>query len=262
MSPLEVVIVDDERVAVRRLARLLRDCGNVVVTGTAENAAEAKALIERNAPDLVLLDIEMPGMNGVSLAEELKIRPERPAIIFVTAFSRFALEAFDVAATDYLLKPVEPPRLAEAIDRVLSQRARRAYLERIAELEALVAQLRDFEQSSSADSNAALWMPSGKGQERVAIRDILWLQAERDYVRAHTHGRSYFMRGRLGQFEERLAKHGIIRVHRSAMVRASAIARILPRGDRGYQLVLFSGAVVDASRRFAPRVRELAAASS
>jgi len=259
MPPLEVVIVDDEPVAVRRLAGLLRGRDDVVVAGTAGTAEEAIALVERDPPDLILLDIEMPGMNGISLADRLRALPQRPAIIFVTAFSRFALEAFDVAATDYLLKPVEAPRLAEAIERVRDQRAHRNTAERISELERLVHRLRGFEQASSGNENGSLWLPSRNGQERVAARDIIWLESERDYVRIHTGERSYFVRARLGDLEARLREHGIIRVHRSALVRAGAITRIVPRGDRGYRLILANGATVDASRRFAARVRELTA---
>jgi DNA-binding LytR/AlgR family response regulator len=259
MPPLEVVIVDDEPVAVRRLAGLLRGRKDVSIAGTASTAEEAIALVERAPPDLILLDIEMPGMNGISLADRLRASPERPAIIFVTAFSRFALEAFDVAATDYLLKPVEAPRLDEAIERVRARRADRHTAERISELERLVHRLRGFEQANSANENSSLWLPARNGQERVAIRDIIWLEAERDYVRIHTRERSYFVRARLGLLEKRLREHGIIRVHRSALVSAGAITRIVPRGDRGYRLILTNDATVDASRRFAARVRELTA---
>jgi DNA-binding LytR/AlgR family response regulator len=259
MPSLEVVIVDDEPVAVRRLAGLLRGQKDVAVTGTAANAAEALALVERNPPDLILLDIEMPGMNGISLAGELRAVAERPAIIFVTAFSRFALEAFDVAATDYLLKPVEAPRLAEAIERVRNMRSSRKTAERIAELESLVQRLRSVERASASGENASLWLPSRQGQERVGIRDIVWVEAERDYVRIHTGGRSYFVRARMAKLEKRLSGHGIIRVHRSFMVSAAAITRIEPRGDRGYRLILSTGAIVDASRRFAAQVRALIA---
>jgi DNA-binding LytR/AlgR family response regulator len=259
MSPLEVVIVDDEPVAVRRLAGLLRRCGDVAVTGTAANAGEALELMERKSPDLILLDIEMPGMSGIGLAGELRAMAERPAIIFVTAFSRFALEAFDVAATDYLLRPVEEPRLAEAIERVRRNRANSRTAERIADLESLVHRLRSLELASGSGDSAHLWLPSGQGQERVAIRDIVWIQAERDYVRIHTSERSYFVRARLGKLETRLKKHGIVRVHRSAMVSAAAIVKIEPRGDRGYRLILSGGKSVGASRRFAVQVRSLIA---
>jgi DNA-binding LytR/AlgR family response regulator len=262
MPVLDVVIVDDEPVAVRRLAGLLRGCKDVAVTGTAANAGEALALVERTPPDLILLDIEMPGMSGIGLAGELRSVADRPAIIFVTAFSRFALEAFDVAATDYLLKPVEAPRLAEAIERVRRNRSSRKTAERIAELESLVQRLRNVEGASASGENPSLWLPSGRGQERVPIRDIVWAEAERDYVRIHTAGRSYFVRARLGKLEKRLGEHGVIRVHRSALVSATAIARIEPRGDRGFRLILSTGTSVDASRRFAARVRALIADKS
>jgi DNA-binding LytR/AlgR family response regulator len=257
MPQLDVVIVDDEPVAIRRLASLLRRCDGVSVTGTASNAEEAHSLVKRCLPDLVLLDIEMPGINGIGLADQLRALPDAPAVIFVTAFSRFALEAFDVAATDYLLKPVEAPRLIEAIERVRAQRTGRQSAQRIAELEDLVSRLRSFEQASVAADNEVMWFPSAQGHDRVAVRDIEWIEAERDYVHIHTRDKSYFVRGRLGDLEKRLAGHGVIRVHRSAMVRAAAITRVEAYGDRGYRLVMANGAAVRASRRFGSRVREL-----
>lgn len=257
MRRLEVVVVDDEPVAIRRLVALLKDIGGVRVAGTAANADEALALIHACEPDLALVDIEMPGLNGIGLAAQLRAKTA-PAVVFVTAFSRFAVEAFDLQAADYLLKPVEAPRLAEAIERVRSQREQGLAAERVAELEGLVRRLREMEHSPPTATDM-MWLSDGQGTDRVPVIDIRWVEAERDYVRIHTSRRSYFVRGRLGEFEARLSPTGMVRVHRSALVRASTVARIEASGERGYRLVLDDGTTVEASRRFGTRVREIAA---
>lgn len=257
MPLLEVVVVDDEPVAIRRLVALLKGIDGVKVAGTAANADEALALIRACDPDLALVDIEMPGLNGIGLAAKLRAMSTPPAVVFVTAFSRFAVEAFDLQATDYLLKPVEAPRLAEAIERVRSQREQGLAAGRVAELEGLVRRLREMEHSPPATD--MMWLSDGQGCDRLRAIDIRWIEAERDYVRIHTSRRSYFVRGRLGDFEARLSATGMVRVHRSALVRASTVARIEASGERGYRLILDDGTAVEVSRRFGTRVREIAA---
>jgi DNA-binding LytR/AlgR family response regulator len=253
---LEVMIVDDEPVAVRRLAALLGAFADVTLVGTAGNAAEAIDRAAESRPDLVLLDIEMPGMNGIGLADRLLGMADPPAIVFVTAFGRFALDAFDLAATDYLVKPVEPARLAEAIERVRRQRASRDAATRIGDLDRIVERLRRFEHG---DDDLTLWLPDLRARDRVRIADVQWIAAERDYVRVHVPNRSYLVRGRIGELAAQLEGHGLLRVHRSALVRIGAVARIEHRGDRSYRLVFGDGRHVDASRRFATVVREAVA---
>lgn len=261
MPPLEVVVVDDEPVAVRRLVALLKTIDGVEVTGMAANGGDALDLIGSVKPGLALLDVEMPGMNGIRLAEALREMPDCPAIVFVTAFSRFAIEAFDLGAAHYLLKPVEASRLAEAVGRVRSERDSRSSAERIADLEDVVRRLRALEHVSSP-ADEVLWLPDGLAHEKVPVSDITWIEAERDYVRIHTARRSYFLRGRLGEMEARLGPAGIVRVHRSAMVSAAAVTRVEASGDRGYRLVLTDGTSVEASRRFGARVRALTSSAS
>lgn len=262
MCSLSVAIFDDEAIAIRRLSRLLRDCPGVSIVGTAANAEEAERVVQERNPDLILLDIEMPGLSGIAFAGQLTVSQNAPAIIFVTAYSRFALEAFDLAATDYLLKPVEPRRLADAIERVRTQVTARQSSERVAELEELVRKLRVYEQSQSHIANEAMWIPTGTGQEQVPVRDIIWIGADRDYVRIHTAKRTYFMRARLGELARRLVGHGLIRVHRSAIVRTAAIRRIEPDGDRCHRLTLNDGTILPASRRLGQAVRRSRALSA
>jgi two-component system response regulator AlgR len=251
---MRVVIVDDEPVAIRRLSRLLSTL-DVEVVGSAGTAEQALSVVARTTPDLVLLDIEMPGANGIDLAAKCRALPNPPAIVFVTAFSRFAIAAFDLAADHYLLKPVEVDQLDNALRRVAQKLLDRQSASRTKELEDVVAQLR-----ASDDANAQeqyLWLPDPRGHARIRLSDIIWISAERDYVRIHLRGKSYLARGRIHMIASRLASHGFIRVHRSAIVRAGCIEHVGWVGDRRYRLTLSDGTRVEVSRRFAAEVRLL-----
>ena len=249
-----IIIVDDEPVAIRRISALLRTIEDAAVVASANNAESALELVAEHHPDLVLLDIEMPGANGIKLAETLRALTEPPAIVFITAYSGFALDAFDVAATDYLLKPVEPARLREAVDRVRKDLADQTAARRVGELEDVVRRLRSLELEDDFD-DSTLWLSDLSGCHRVRVADVHWMEAERDYVRVHVADRSYLVRGRFGEFASRYRKHGLVRIHRSTLVQLRSVMRIEYRGDRSYRLVLRNGAAIDASRRFASVVR-------
>jgi DNA-binding LytR/AlgR family response regulator len=255
---LRVAIIDDEPLAVRRLQIALGEMSDVEIAGVASDGAAALGLIETIRPDLIFLDVKMPVMNGLEVLAALP--PEsRPAVILVTAFSRFAVSAFEAAAIDYLLKPVEFPRLREAVDRVrASQRARQADT-RIAELLALVADL----QAADADLGAAprreadLWIAEKNGAARVPLRDIEMIAAEGDYVRIHTTARSYLLKQRIRVLADRLGEGDFMRVHRSALVRISAIGKLTNRPAGGLQLALRSGRIVPVGRSFEAAIRQL-----
>lgn len=254
MMRLRVVIVDDEPVAVRRLTSLVTGCDDVVV-GSAGSADAALALIAAEQPDLVLLDIEMPGPNGVELARQCRALPDPPAIVFVTAFGRFAMSAFDLDADHYLLKPVEPDQIAVALARVRDKLAERRGAARALELEEVVKRLRAVDAETAGERD--LWLSDHQGYARVRFSDVLWLAAERDYVRIHLAHKSYLARGRIGDLAAKLAAHGFLRVHRSVAVRTDCIDRVDGIGDRRYQLTLSNGLVLETSRRFARAVRSL-----
>ncbi|MDQ2878788.1 MAG: LytTR family DNA-binding domain-containing protein [Pseudomonadota bacterium] len=255
---LRVVIVDDEPVAVRRLASLVARCDAIVV-GTAGTADTAFDLIARERPDLALLDIEMPGADGIDLATRCRALPMPPAIVFVTAFSRFAMNAFDLAADHYLLKPVEPAQIATALSRVEGKIADRRDAARTQELEEVVKRLRAVDCETGPERD--FWLSDYQGHVRVRFSDVLWLAAERDYVRIHLDHKSYLARGRIGDLAEKLGAHGFVRIHRSSAVRADCVERVDAIGDRRYRLTLSNGAVLEASRRFASAARALHAAA-
>ena len=203
-APLTLLIVDDEPLAVERLTMLCAGLDGITVTGSAGDGEAALAMLERCAPDLLLLDIAMPRMDGVSLARILERRTPRPAVIFVTAYDHYAVNAFDVAAVDYLLKPVAVERLERAIARVRDARS-------------LARAPGDPDQ---------LWVPHRSEMIRIAISDIERVEAERDYMRLHIGARSYLIHMTIAELEQRLDPAIFLRVHRSAIVRTDRIARI------------------------------------
>jgi len=203
--PLKVLIVDDEPLAVERLTMLCAGLGGIAVIGSARDGEAALDMLDRTAPDLLLLDIAMPRMDGVSLARILERRTPRPAVIFVTAYDHHAVDAFDVAAVDYLLKPVAAERLERAIARVRDAR-------------------RDAARPPGEPDQ--LWVPHRSEMIRIRVADIDRVEAERDYMRLHVGARSYLIHMTIAELEQRLDPTAFLRVHRSAIVRTDRIARV------------------------------------
>lgn len=244
---LKVAIVDDEPLAVRRLSALLAGFDDVEVVGSAKTAAAALTLIGETQPDLVLLDIRMPGQSGIRLADDLRRLPESPAIVFVTAFSRYAVQAFGVAALDYLVKPVEPERLGEALERVRRQK----------HIQATPAEPR----TSRDEGTSRLVVKTASGAKLIDLASIVWIEAERDYVRVHTGDRSYFFRAKMTRLEDSLRGQGFLRVHRSALISIAAVDAVTTTGSRCV-LQVKGGQQIPVSRRLASSVRTLITAAA
>src|SRR5688500_15685484 len=214
---LRVMVVDDEPLAVERLQLLLARCQDAIVVGTANDGEAALRIAEAVAPDLVLLDIAMPGMDGIDVARALSDSPIAPAVIFVTAFDNFAVAAFDVAAIDYLMKPVQLDRLERALERVQAHLAggTRAGRRR------MPTHVEEF------------WVPDHSGLVRIAASDIERGTAERDYMRLHVGARSWLIHRTIAKLEEDLDPALFIRVHRSVILRRDTIASLY-RDDSGH----------------------------
>jgi two-component system, LytTR family, response regulator len=241
VASLRVLIVDDEPLARRRVRDLLRTRDGVDVIGECEDGISAVERIAELRPDLVLLDIQMPGMDGIAVAERLA--EPRPTIVFVTAFDQHALRAFDVHAIDYVLKPFEPDRLFTAIDRAqkLAQRAPRD----AADWRAMLAELRA----------APTWM------ERVAIRlgdriyyvrmhDVDWIEAEGNYARLHTGAKSHLLRRAMRQLVEELDPTRFARIHRSAIVNIDRVQELRAQPDGDFLVLLSTGAKLKLLRKY------------
>ncbi|WP_380874252.1 DNA-binding response regulator [Sphingomonas sp. DBB INV C78] len=237
---MRVLLVDDEALALDRLNALFANVDGAEVVGQAMTGEEALEAITRLQPDLVILDIQMPGRNGLRTAADIMVEP-RPEIVFVTAHEHYAPDAFDVDAADYVLKPIRFDRLRQAVERARRRRAMREQAERVDSLEEQVLSLRT--NAAEARDDAAFWVPERHGQRRVPLDTINWIEAARDYVLLHTEMRSHMLRTTMGALEEKLVGSGLIRVHRSAFVRPERVTEVR-RANRSIALILADGAEV------------------
>jgi two-component system, LytTR family, response regulator len=249
-APLRVLLIDDEPLAVARLEVALRGTPEAQVVGQAHDGIAAAAAIAELKPDLVFLDVQMPGMSGLELARALEATP-RPEIVFVTAFERYAPDAFEVEAADFLLKPVQFERLREAIDRAWRRRALRDQAERAAELEQTLRT-----RAAESPYDAELWAPSRNGLVRVPVGQIEWIEAARDYVLLHTVTRSYILRATMSALSRRLDPAVMLRVHRSAFVRLDAVSEVRRAAAGRLALLLASGVEVQVGSVYVGAVQQ------
>lgn len=202
-APLKVFIVDDEAPARARLHRLLEDCCDVLPNMVVGEACSGQEMLDAptlSAADVVLLDIEMPGMDGLSCARELMMRKDPPAVIFTTSHADYAVAAFDVAAFDYLLKPVRSQRLIEAFNRVL--------LRRRGNNDALAKPTQPVRYLTVNDKGRVL---------KVPVDDVLYLRAELKYVTLRTREREFVLTDSLGHLEQMFALD-FVRIHRNCLI--------------------------------------------
>jgi two-component system, LytTR family, response regulator len=243
-TPLAVVIVEDEAPARRRLERLVAAQPGLWLAGSFAHPLEGRAAVAE--ADLLLLDIEMPFQNGFALLDTLAA--DRPrAVIVVTAHARHAVPAFGHEAADFLLKPFDEAGFEQAV-----QRARR----RLQAARMLAAAGADPPPRAPAPL-LRLRLPGPDGDELLEPAEVEWIGADDKTVQVHARGRCHRVSGSLADYEQRLAPHGFVRSHRSALVNLASIRALRPRGHGDALLVLASGAEVPLSRRYAGRVQSL-----
>ena len=249
---IRALILDDEPLARRRIRRALAPLERIEVVGEACNIRDGRALIAALKPNLLLLDVQMPNGSGFDLLAELE--GSAPAIVFVTAFDQYAIEAFDAHAVDYVLKPVAFDRLALAVERARGVIARQEQEQQLAELRTAVGALRG-ELKERADIDACFWVTSRGETFRVPAVDIVWIQAERDYARLHTAQRSFLYHESLASMAERLDPASFIRVHRSAIIHRRRL-RSFRRGQfASLTAVLDDGTEVRVGRTYERLIR-------
>ena len=240
---LRTLIVDDEPLAVERLQVICAELEGIAVIGTASDGSAALRLVGALSPDLLLLDMTMPEMDGIEVARALARQREAPALVFVTAHEDFAVEAFDLDAVDYVLKPVAPERLERAIARALARRGA----------------------PKAAESRwlTEFWVPHRSELLRIAATDVDRIDAERDYVRLHVgqkdgQERSYLLLQTVSGLEERLDPALFLRVHRSAIVRRDRIRGLRHDGLGVWSAELADGTAVRIGRTYLSRVKAIA----
>lgn len=255
-APLRAVIADDEPLSLRRLQLGLARTPEVEVVGEAQDGEEARRLIRQLKPDLVLLDVKMPGSSGVELAAELR-GSDAPAVILVTAYSRHAVRAFDLNVVDYLLKPLDFDRLGEAVERARGRLAAREGAQRLAELQAVLQSLRedDADEDGPQAYIVELWVSDRRGRTRLLLDQIDWFQAEREYVRIHAGERSFLVRRSIRDLAGRLDPNRFQRLHRSALVNTARITRIARRAGGGMSAILACGVEVPVGRTYQDALR-------
>lgn len=251
MAGLRTLIVDDEPIARQLLQSALQKHPLVDLIGESENGLDAISAIRDQRPDLVLIDIQMPGADAFQVIDSIPA-DIRPAIIFVTAFDQYATKAFRVHAVDYLLKPVEDDLLMEAVDRIASQFATPNWNE-------LRGRLNQLIESCLEENAQQQWFLAKQGDRRIPLQwqDVEWFEPAQNYVRAHVQGKVFLIRRTLRELEHQLTPAGFVRVHRSALVNLGKIVCLQPCGHGEFEIELASGRRISLSRRYRHRLEAI-----
>lgn len=237
-AALRTLVVDDEPLALERMLHICRDLSGIDVIGTAQDGRSALEAIASLSPDLILLDMTMPELDGLAVARALSESPAGPAVIFVTAHDNFAVEAFDLDAVDYVLKPATPERLERAIARAVSRRGERG--------------------ATRGDWLSEFWVPYRSELLRIAAADVDRIDAERDYVRLHVGDRSYLMLQTVSGLEARLDPERFIRLHRSTILRRDRIVGLRHDGLGVWSAELQDGSAVRIGRTYLGKAKAMA----
>jgi two-component system response regulator AlgR len=242
-APLTTLVVDDEPLALERMEHICAGLAQLKVIGTARDGAAALVAIEQLQPELILLDMTMPELDGLAVARALTRLAQPPAVIFVTAHDNFAVEAFDLEAVDYVLKPVAPERLERAIARAAARRSIR--------------------QRGEPEWLSEFWVPYRSELLRINVADVDRIDAERDYVRLHVGqkngaGRSYLLLQTVSGLEARLDPERFIRLHRSTILRRDRIKGLRHDGLGVWLAELEDGSQVRIGRTYLSRAKAMA----
>ncbi|MEM9530303.1 MAG: LytTR family transcriptional regulator DNA-binding domain-containing protein [Pseudomonadota bacterium] len=241
---LRVLIVDDEPLAREGVALLLDEAPDVEIIGQCETGAEAVKAINRSPPDLVFLDIKMPRIGGFDVIRS--VGPDKmPPVIFLTAYEEYALEAFRVHALDYLLKPLDPERFRDSLERARTELGKSSLAGQASKLRALL----------NGDALA------DDGRDRLVVRSnghvyflrpehIIWVMANGDYVTLYADEKEHLVRDTMSRMEKRLRPQGFRRIHRSAIVNLEHITELIANDSGDYQVVLSNGTQLKLSRTY------------
>ncbi|MBX7219407.1 MAG: LytTR family DNA-binding domain-containing protein [Blastocatellia bacterium] len=246
-----IVIVDDEPLARKKIRRLLKNDPELEIVGEYGNGQAALTAIQENPPDVLLLDIQMPEMDGLQMARRLPVE-RTPYIIFVTAYDRFAVQAFEVHALDYVLKPYDGERLQAAVNRAKTALAaihERDWAQRILScLEDLKRPVQYLER---------IPVKRNEGVYFIKVPEIDWIESEGNYLRLHTGNTSHLMRETLSNLEAQLNPQSFIRIQRSVIVNFDRIREISPLFHGDCRILLFDGTELTLSRLYRHKIPHL-----
>lgn len=272
-NKIRTLVIDDEPAARRGVAMLLERDPDILVIGEAASGKEAVRKILEEKPDLVFLDVQMPELNGFKVLEAIGGQ-HVPAVIFVTAYDQHALQAFDVNAVDYLLKPFEDDRFWAAVRRAKAEIVRR----QTDALSNKLSHLLDYLQTSKLPEAAAAPAPAAAAasatptetitRDRILLKsggeiyflkadEIDWIEAEGDYMKFHAGGRVHLLRETMGNLESRLDPKRFIRIHRSTIVNIDRVKKLSPSFAGEYAVILHDGTKLRLSRGYHDRLQEL-----
>lgn len=252
MNKLQTLIVDDEAPARENIQLLVEQYPFLELAGTCPDGRSAIAFIRKEKPDLVFLDIQMPEVSGFEVLRALA-EEEMPYVIFTTAFDQYAIQAFEINAVDYLLKPFDDERFELAV-----QRAKAAHEDRLARHwnRQMKSLLETAGISKPARYLQKFSVKSGNRIRFVPVEEVLWIAAENQYVRLHTYSGNYLLRQSLNSLEDLLSPEDFYRVHRSSIVRISAIGQVEPYFKGDYIIYLEDGTKVKLSRNRSGGLRQ------
>jgi two-component system LytT family response regulator len=251
-SALRVLVVDDEAPARRKVLRLLREEAGVEVVGEAENGEAAVAAVRKHRPDLVFLDVQMPGMDGFGVIKSLQsAKIPLSQVIFITAHDKFALRAFEVHAFDYLLKPVGEERFREAL--------RRARIQHEQSANGITARLENMLEQMGKEKSRPdrILIQEDSRSFFVPVKEISWAEAERNYLLLHCGKKTHTLRSTLDAFQDTLDAKLFVRINRGTLVRLDAIRELLPWFHGEYKVILQDNTELRWSRRYVTERSEL-----
>lgn len=267
---IRAVIVDDEPLARQGLRIRLNSFPHINVLAEAGSGREAVELIVNEKPDLVFLDIQMPGLSGFDVLRLIREKAEQmPAVVFVTAYDHYAIRAFEVRALDYLLKPVDEERLAVAMERISGElQSERAteYQQRLVQLvaditggdvEEILQQLAEGKSPTIDQYPEHIAIKDSGEITRVAINSIEWIDAAGDYMCIHAANQTHILRRTMKELEQELNPRMFQRIHRSAIVNLAQVEKLCSRQNGEYHLILQNGQELKVSRSYKDRIKQL-----
>ncbi len=260
MPTMKTLIIDDERLARQRLARQLSEEPDVELIGQCQSARHVAELLARGAANLLFVDVEMPRASGIELAKTIDVKGgrEAPAIIFVTAHEQYAVQAFEVRACDYLLKPVADARLKVAVERARQLLFCRKDVEprEPRHLPAIAHPSEPLDDPGEERAGAVLVRVADRVL-RIKLESIDWVEAAGNYVQLHVGGRSHLLRETIAAFEARLPRARFARIHRAAIANLDRVVEFQPLLSGDFRVILQGGTQLKMSRTYRGKIRDL-----